>query len=538
MALTSFAAVASSSAAEPAASAASSCRRTRSARARLERPRLHGRGGRELVEPGQDAVDLRLPVEVEQAVEQREQRFELCRLVFGACLDGDRFLEPLRRLVVAHRFLGLERRLEQQRQRLVGSAGAQPVLGDARRAGALALQHLRHGAVHLARDRPRHAGEHGLVDEVVGEAVIAKHRRGLELAPGIGEIERAAREHGGGEPGRKVGAGDRGDASEPDRRRAELAQAPIDQKADAARQRQVAVVARIGAAVGEQRLQGLENELRIAAGVARHRRGERRRRDARQLERDQQLLDRLLGQRRELDLSEAMAVAERRGQERERSCAFLRAGREHEPRRVGDGADPRQQLDAGQVGEVEIVDHRRDEGRAGARQRVLDGALEAGAVELRRRRTPALGHDSGELGAHLGRGCTPAANRARSRRATTTNGLCASPGRAWTATAACCETNSSSSRLLPMPASPRTIACVRAVTAADSSAIAAARPTSRGGRSSQSGVCAPRSTSALDRSICAFSCSVSCEGSAPSSRASIAAQSANAARAAARSPRR
>jgi hypothetical protein len=174
-------------------------------------------------------------------------------------------------------------------------------------------------------------------------------------------------------------------------------------RADAARQRQVAVVPGARAAVGEQGLQRLEDELRVAAGVPRDRRGQRRRRDARQLERRKQLLDVAQRQRCELDLDQAVAVAQGRREDGQGRLAFLGARGQDQARRFGDAADPRQQLDAGDVGEMEIVDDRDGDRRPRSRQHALDRTLEGSAIELRRRGMAALGNDPRQFGARFRR---------------------------------------------------------------------------------------------------------------------------------------
>ena len=152
--------------------------------------------------------------------------------------------------------------------------------------------------------------------------------------------------------------------------------------------------------VGRQRLQGFEDELRVASGVARDRRSQRPRREKWQLQRQQQFLDGGQRQRRQGDLLEAMGLDQRAVQQRQQRFALSRPGAEHEPRHAGHDADPREQLDAGEVGEMQVVDDRCRHRGTGTDQRLFDRRFEAATVELRCRGLATLGHDARELGPH------------------------------------------------------------------------------------------------------------------------------------------
>ena len=122
-------------------------------------------------------------------------------------------------------------------------------------------------------DRQRHRGARGLEDQVVGEGAVAQHLRRLELAPGLGDVERMRLEHRHRELGAELRAGQRGDAGQAQRLARQLAEPALDQRADRHRLRQAAAALdRRRAAREHQVLQRLEREHRIAAGVAQQRR--------------------------------------------------------------------------------------------------------------------------------------------------------------------------------------------------------------------------------------------------------------------------
>ena len=121
---------------------------------------------------------------------------------------------------------------DQPGQGLQRFAGVAPVLGDVRRLGRPRLEIAGHLGMELARDRRRHRAARRLEDQVVGERAFAQHLRGVELAPGIAQVDRAQAQHVRGEVGAEVGAGDRGAARQLHRHRRQPLDALADQVGD------------------------------------------------------------------------------------------------------------------------------------------------------------------------------------------------------------------------------------------------------------------------------------------------------------------
>lgn len=129
----------------------------------------------------------------------------------------------------------------------------------------------------------------------------------------------------------------------------------------------------------------------------------------------------------------------------------------------------------------------------------------------------------------------------RNSRASVAYGTDWSPGRACTMSdcAARSPTNSASSRLLPMPASPSTTKRAPICVNARSVANASSRPIIRGGRSSVGGIGPLIGVGARTERSTARNSSIVCiDGAAPTSSRNIAAHRSNATMAAAVSPRR
>jgi hypothetical protein len=423
------------------------------------------------------------------------------------------------------------------------------VLGDVRRLDRPRLEVAGHFGMELARDRRRHRATRCFEDQVVGERAVAQHLRGVELAPGIAQIDRAQAEHVSGEVGAEVGAGDGGAARQLHRRRRQPIDALADQVGDARGGRQAAR----GRAGGgrpcrhrrQHQLQRLEKEHRVAAGMP----GQHRREPAGIERSDAERIDQradLLGGERLQHLQPRAVRAEK--------CVVERLRRRFQLVRA-EGDDPAQaeacvgqllqRLDAGGIGELQVVDH-----QPRTRHRP-----EPGAVPTRARRRDGRGSRRAAASAlpSSGRRCASSAalswasgplRRASSRRSRRDSSVCgtrASPGRASTARApGSAWAKSPTSRDLPRPASPAT----RLGWPADQSACrrchSASRPIRRGGRSTLTGSgrgCAVLGRQAAGGDARAQRLGLGVGGDAEG-RSSTSQQRSNAASAAARSPRR
>ena len=306
-----------------------------------------------------DAVRMGDAVHDDQRVDALAARVERERGCVGA-VEGVAGAAPALDFVRAlRRFAGAPCRAG------VGVAGrspfgrARPVRRDAVRQRLVRDQVQGDAPMQQLGDRPRHRLAGRLEDQVVRERAVADHLRRLELAPGLGEVERVALEHRRSELGSEVGAGERSDAREAQRVARQLAEAPLDQRPDAHRLRQRRdLCRRAGVTREDQVLQRLEREHRIAAGVLQQRRRQVRDVELGQAERFDQERQLRLVERLQFDRLDAACFFERSPHRRRRAARFAASLREA-PVQRGErvGLDQGlQELDARLVGEVQVVD--------------------------------------------------------------------------------------------------------------------------------------------------------------------------------------
>ena len=237
------------------------------------------------------------------------------------------------------------------------------MLGDVRRLGLPGLEEAGHLGVQLPRDRRRHGAQCGFEDQVVRERALAQNLRGVELAPGVAQVDRAQAEHVRGELGAEVGAGDRGAAGQLHRHRREPADALLDQVGDVRGGRQAGRDrpgenhrARRHGRWRQHQLQRLEQEHRVAAGVAGQRRCQTRRLERGDAERIDQRADVVGGER--LQHLQAGAVnAEQQVVEGLRRRRQLVGPEGDDPAQAEAGrCELLHRFDAGRVGELQVVD--------------------------------------------------------------------------------------------------------------------------------------------------------------------------------------
>ena len=276
-----------------------------------------------------------------------------------------------------------------------------PVRGDARGRLAGRLQEGGDGAVQRLRDGLGHRAEHDFVEQVVGEAAVADHVRGFELAPGVGELDDRAAGNVRGQLDAEVETCDRGHPREGERPGAQQLEAAGDQRADVVRRGQGfgRRVEELRAA-GDQRAQGLQHEQRVAAGVAPQRLRPARSVEPGNLQRLEQRFDRGRIERPEPDLGERVAIT---GMppfvEQGRHLAGAAADAPGD-RRARAAAQRRQRGERGLVGVLRVVeDDERQARLRPRRQRLGDGALERARVEPAGVRRAQLGHHARELAA-------------------------------------------------------------------------------------------------------------------------------------------
>ena len=307
---------------------------------------------------------------------------------------------PALDLVAAlRRALGPARRCRIGLARLLPFAGAGPVRGDAVGQRRACRQVQGDPPVQQLGDRQRHRGARGLEDQVVGEAAVAQHLRRLQLAPGLGDVERMRLEHRDRELGAELRAGQRGDASQAQRLARQLAEPALDQCADRHRLRQAAAALdRRRAAREHQVLQRLEREHRIAAGMAQQRRRQMLRAQLGQADRLHQG-----GELRQVERLQHAGLQAGRFLERgtQQRAAGTRLGRTLGEAPVQRGERLRlrqhlQELDAGVVGEVQVVDHQRLQALG---DRIDQGGVD-GALQQQPLRLAGQGHRLAELGQH------------------------------------------------------------------------------------------------------------------------------------------
>ena len=130
------------------------------------------------------------------------------------------------------------RRRDQRRQRLQLFAAGEPVLRHPGRLGAAVLEKVGHLDVQSACDRCRHRVACRFEDQVVGEGAVVQDLGRLELAPGVGQVERAHAEDVRRQFRAEVGAGDRSASRQLDGQTGEPADALLDHARDVACGRQ------------------------------------------------------------------------------------------------------------------------------------------------------------------------------------------------------------------------------------------------------------------------------------------------------------
>ena len=169
---------------------------------------------------------------------------------------------------LARGFAGLPGGLLESARRRFGLAAGAPVLGHAgggARGRAAVLGQPR-GAlgVHTARHHRRHAVQHGVGHQVVGQRFVAQQLGVLQFLPGTGQLHRVVAGGGFGQFDVEVDAGNGRHSGQRQRGRRQPLQPLLDERAHAGRARQGTAHQ---AAVLQALLDGFDHEQRVAAAV-------------------------------------------------------------------------------------------------------------------------------------------------------------------------------------------------------------------------------------------------------------------------------
>ncbi len=222
----------------------------------------------------------------DQAFDAGAARLERRLRIAGAVEAGHRGFAVLDFLGASRGLPRIARRAQVKVRRLLPRTGLGVVLRDSRRRDRLRFEVFGDPAMKQfgngARDRARRHVAH----QVVHEAVAAQHVSPFEFDPGLRQVQRMRLQCMRRQSRREIGSCQRSDSRQSQRGRTELRQATFDQRADRRRGRQT-VAALPGCA--DERAEGLEHEVRIAARVPGERRGEPRGIDSLERQRIQQL---------------------------------------------------------------------------------------------------------------------------------------------------------------------------------------------------------------------------------------------------------
>ena len=296
--------------------------------------------------------------------------------------DAGALLGQLRRFAQAPQLGGLGAGARQPGSGLQGLPGGQPMPGHPCGLALVLGQQGGHLGLQRLGDRLGQRFTRGLGDQVVGKAFALEHLRGLQLGPGIGQGQRVLVQQLGHPRGRAVLPQHRHAAHHLPGGRAQPCQAQLDQALHGGGQRPGC---RRRGWVG-QGLERLQHEQRVAAGVAVQGAGVRRAGPGRRADRaDQALhgLDIQRGQRQHLGagrLLQGLHPGQQRG------LAFARPQRQ-QPGTASAVGQALQQLDAGAVGVVQVVQQQRRQALGDGRvQQLLGRRADArGGVRWRRR---------------------------------------------------------------------------------------------------------------------------------------------------------